>query len=346
LLLGSLITLALATPSSASAALPTLGIADNNLSTFQDPRFQALGIKRMRITIPWNIYLRPNGRTARRFSRTIRTAQGQGIRVLASFTLGNFRNERKRRALVSLKNYKKMFKRFRGKHRSVKEIIPWNEQNHRFMPTRKGRGITRAAQYYRTVKRNCRGCTVLGATIIDERNTVSYLRKFKRALRRLRVRQPRIWGLHAYKGVEARGGGNTRQVRRMLRTVRGKVWIVESGGLFKHSGRRPKVVRPNGDRQARQDCFLFNKLGSGQRPFNRITRIYLYNWAQVSKNTWDSALIGPSGYSAGSGFNNPDGPVILRPAFFVFQRQAKNRGLLRPGTETPIPQGLQVPCGV
>lgn len=327
LLLGSLITLALATPSSASAALPTLGIADNNLSTFQDPRFQALGIKRMRITIPWNIYLRPNGRTARRFSQTIRAAQGRGVRVLASFTLGNFRSKRKRHALVSLKNYTKMFKRFRRKHRSVKEIIPWNEQNHRFMPTRKGKGITRAAQYYRTVKRNCRGCTVLGATIIDEKNTRSYLRQFKRALRRLRIRQPRIWGLHAYKGVEARGGGNTRQVRTMLRNVRGKVWIVESGGMFSHSGRRPRV-RPNGQRQARQDRFLFRTLGSGKRPFNRITRLYRYNWAQVSRNTWDSALIDP---------NNQ-----LRPAFFVFQQEAEERGGFR-GPAQPVPPGLVVP---
>ncbi len=158
---------ALSVPSSASAALPTLGIADNNLSTFQDGRFGPLGIKRMRITIPWNVYLNPNGRTARRFSQTIRAAQNQRVRVLASFTLGNFRSKRKRLALVSLRRYTRMFKRFKRKHRSVKEIIPWNEQNHRFMPTRKGKGIRRSAQYYRAVKRNCRGCTVLGATVID-----------------------------------------------------------------------------------------------------------------------------------------------------------------------------------
>ncbi|MEX2252964.1 MAG: hypothetical protein WD649_02325 [Thermoleophilaceae bacterium] len=338
LLVGSLAVLALATPSSASAAKARLGIADNNLATLQDPRFRAFGIRYLRITIPWNVYLRPNGGTARRFSRTIRTAQGQGIRVLASFTLGAFKSKRRRLALVPLRSYTRMFKRFRRKHRSVREIIPWNEQNHRFMPTRTRRGSRRAALYYRAVKRNCRGCTVLGATVIDEKNVVSYLRRFKRQLRQLRIRQPRIWGLHAYKGVEARGGGNTRQVRRMLRTIRGKVWIVESGGLFKHSGRRPKVP-PNAQRQARQDRFLFNRLGSGKRPFNRITRLYIYNWAQVSKNTWDSALIGPD-YAPGG--NTPTTPLLLRPAFFVVQSEAQKRRGFR-GPVIPVPPGLVVP---
>ena len=328
---------ALSIPSSASAAsLPKLGVADNNLSTVTDPRFQAFGIKYLRVTIPWNVYLKPNSGTARRFNQTIDDAQRQGIRVLGSFTLGSFKSRRKRLALVGLKSYTKAFKRFRKRQKDVKEFIPWNEQNHRFMPTRTRRGSKRAALYYRAVKRNCRRCTVLGATVLDEKNVVSYLKRYKRQLRQLRIKQPRIWGLHAYKGVEK---GSTKPVRRMLRTVRGKVWIVESGGHYKHSGRKPKV-RPNGQRQARQDRFLFNRIANNPGLRRRIRRIYIYNWAQVSRNTWDSALIGPD-YAPGG--TTPISGLKLRPAFFVVQSEAKKRGLLRPGAEVPVPPGLVVP---
>lgn len=327
LIVGALLALAIGSPSSASAKLPKLGIADNNLSTLNDPRFQNMGIRALRVTIPWNAYLKPNSGLARRFNRVIDTAQQRGIQVIASFTLGNFKSKRKRGALIGVKSYTKMFKRFRKRQRDVRQIIPWNEVNHRFMPTHTKRGAFRAAQYYKIVKKRCRGCTVLGATVLDLPNVVTWLKRFKRALRTLRVKRPRIWGLHAYKGVE-RGRGSTKPVRTVLRNVPGQVWIVESGGLFKHSGRKPKV-RPNAQRQARQDRFLFNRIANGRGVFRRIKRIYIYNWAQTGRNTWDSALIGPSGYSAGSGFNRPNGPFILRPAFFVVQGEAQKRGMLQ-----------------
>ena len=314
------VTIALAAPSSASAAsLPTLGVADNNIATLRDPRFKAFGIRRLRVTVPWNIYLRPNGAEAQRVNRVIDRAQNQGISVLASFTLGNFRSKRARGRLVGIKSYTRMFKRFHRRQRDVKEIIPWNEVNHRFQPTRTRRGARQAALYYRAVKRSCRGCTVLGATVLDEKNVVTWLNRFKRALRRLRVRQPRIWGLHAYKGVER---SSTKPVRTVLRNVRGQVWIVESGGLFKHSGRKPKL-RQSGARQARQNRFLFNRIANNARLRKRIRRIYIYNWIQANQdNSWDSAQVGPD-YARN--LITPITGLKLRPAFFVLQAEAQKR---------------------
>lgn len=296
----------LAAPPEASAKLPVLGIADNNVSTLTDPRFRAMGVRHVRLTIPWNIFFRPSSAAAQRYNQYLDVARQRGQQVMVAFTLGDYTSKRKRFRLAPLKLYLTMFKRFRARHPSVKEFIPWNEANHRFMPTRKGRGIKQAAQYYNGVRKRCTtrsGCKIVAADVIDAKGMSAWLKRFRRYAKYW----PRLWGLHNYLGIAKRSSFTTRL---MLKRVRGFVWLAETGGMVEHRGRRPKLRYSEG-RQLREMRYLFRLLNA-RRYRKRITRAYIYNWRQYTCNAWDSALITGGGRE--------------RPAFFTVKRQAGLRG--------------------
>jgi hypothetical protein len=112
--------------------------------------------------------------------------------------------------------------------------------------------------------------------------------------RRHSVVEPKVWGLHNY--VEANRFKSTR-LQTLLRTVKGKVWLTEVGGLVKRRTKRKrytvKAIPESPAHAKRVTEFLFDEL----LPVNeRITRVYLYHWnASSTKDSWDSALIGPDG---------------------------------------------------
>ena len=57
-LLTILLALALsAVPAAAQAARVTVGLGDQSSDVFSDARFQALGLKRVRVITPWNVAL-------------------------------------------------------------------------------------------------------------------------------------------------------------------------------------------------------------------------------------------------------------------------------------------------
>ena len=111
-------------------------------------------------------------------------------------------------------------------------ISPWNEANHRSQPTFKN--PKRAAQYYNVVRANCRGCKIIAADVIDETNMERWLKVFKRT-----AKKPRIWGLHNYRDTNKRKGQKLGGTKRLLKAVKGQVWLTETGGIV-------KFVLPNG----------------------------------------------------------------------------------------------------
>lgn len=86
----------------------------------------------------------------------------------------------------------------------------------------------------------------------------------------------------------------TARLRALLRTVRGRVWLTETGGVVRMLGRRRRSAYPESPAQAaRVVRFLFDTVVPTSR---RIDRIYVYNWnANTRDDAWDSALIDHAG---------------------------------------------------
>ncbi|MDT9121554.1 hypothetical protein RSW84_29320, partial [Escherichia coli] len=80
--------------------------------------------------------------------------------------------------------------RFRRDFPTVKTFAPWNEANHESQPT----SPKRAAQYYDVLRRECKGCKVLAADVLDSSDVTSWLRSFIRYSHN----RGRVWGLHNY----------------------------------------------------------------------------------------------------------------------------------------------------
>ena len=95
----------------------------------------------------------------------------------------------------------------------MKTFAPWNEANHVSQPTSKS--PKRAAQYYDVLRKECKGCKVLAADVLDQSNVTSYLRSFIRYSHN----RGRIWGLHNYKDVNRR---QSKGLTNVLRTVPGR----------------------------------------------------------------------------------------------------------------------------
>ena len=64
----------------------------------------------------------------------------------------------------------------------VRDFGVWNEENHKSQPTYKN--ARRAATYYRTMRKICRGCTIVALDVLDQRGVQGYISRWFRALPR------------------------------------------------------------------------------------------------------------------------------------------------------------------
>jgi hypothetical protein len=162
-------------------------------------------------------------------------------------------------------------------------------------------------RYYRVLRglSRRRHFQVMAADVLDTSNLHRYLRAF---LRRA-PGHPRLWGLHNYQDVNRRTYSGT---RRMLATVRGRVWLTETGGIVKfgNSGQFPYSER----RAANRTRWLFRlakRYNSRRRGLrSRITRVYIFRW-RGGDARFDAGLV------------NPDGTP--RRAFYVVLRHVQGR---------------------
>jgi hypothetical protein len=264
----------------------SVGIGEQDASMFTDPLFTKLKIKRARYFPSWNVALKK--KEAEWLDIWLDHAQAAGVEPLISFSaaLGS-RCPARPCKLPSVRGFTKAFKAFRKRWPQVKVVSPWNEANHRSQPT--FRNPKRAAQFYNVVRSNCRGCTIVAADVIDEVNMESWLGTFKRY-----AKSPRIWGLHNYRDTNLRKGQRTGGTARLLKTVRGKVWLTETGGIV-------KFVLPSGSTlfkasESRANKAIRRMFSLAKRYRSRIKRLYIYNWKQpVRSNRFDAGLVRRTG---------------------------------------------------
>jgi hypothetical protein len=276
----------LAAGSGRAEAAVLVGVADQSPAMFSQPLFTQLQVKRSRIFPPWNVALQSGH--ARALDAWLNTARAARIEPLISFSQSvGSRCPRKPCKLPTVREFTRAFRAFRRRWPSVRVVSPWNEANHRSQPTFKN--PKRAAQYYNVVRKLCRGCKIVAADVIDERNMERWLSVFRRTAIR-----PRLWGLHNYKDTNPRRGQQFGGTRRLVRAVRGQIWLTETGGLA-------RFVLPSGGTLfpfslSRQDRAVRRMFSLAKRYRSRIKRLYIYNWfGQTRSNRFDAGLVNPDG---------------------------------------------------
>ena len=290
------LALVIAAPASARRAGPAIGIGEQHSSMFTSKWFNQLELHDARYLAPWDVMQDPYQLYL--LDSWMAAAQRAHARVTLGFG-HSLRNEYFAHRLPTWREFQQQFRLIRKHYPWVRNYISWNEANN-------PRGMTahrpgRVAQYFDVVARNCRGCNVVAADLLDWRNMIPWARAFRRAAHV----KPRIWGLHNY------GDANhfhTKSTLALLRFTKGQIWFTETGGVVL---RRQPVGRKHrirtwryGTRHAARSVAHVFQLACMSR---RITRVYLYNWETPHKvTTWDSGVVDSHGRR--------------RPAYFVIQR--------------------------
>ncbi len=278
-------------PSAAQAKL-TVGISENQPSLFSQPLFQQLDAKHVRVVASWNVMTSKDDELPR-LTQYLQAAQSQGIQPLVTFEhargdAGICKRRANRRksqcVLPSARAYERNFKLFRAAFPSVKTFAPFNEVNHFTQPT--WRNPRAAARFSDIARRNCKGCKIVVADILDAadstrskrptfRNTVRYVKAFRRALKSPRT----ICGVHNYSDVNRFRDTGTKAIIKALGCR--EIWLTETGGVYKFGS-----FKASQSRQLRATKYMF-KIARKNR---RIKRLYVYTYFGAV-NDFDSGLV-------------------------------------------------------
>ena len=259
-LLGALAAGLTAGAAAAPALALTVGIADNKPDMFGDPRFHAAGVRFARLSVGWDALSSPW--QVAEIDTWLGAARAANVEPLVSF--GHSRTNR--RSLPTPERFLFEFRRFRARYPWVQEYAAWNEANHCGEPTCHRPRLV--AAYYRKMRRECPGCRILAAEVLDTPNMVRWVRAFRRAAHE----EPRYWGLHNYVDANRR---RTRGTRRLLRAVKGLVWFTETGGIVARHNPHRITFPESAHHAAVATRFVFRRLVALSK---RATRVYIYQW--------------------------------------------------------------------
>jgi len=257
-----------------------IGIADQKPGVFDDERLGNLGVGYARHSVPWDALRFPE--QVADLDAWVRGAQRIGAEPMITFSRS--RDLPRRHKPPGSNEFLIQFRRFRARYPSIRTYSSWNEANHC------GTGTCRkpylVASYFDAIRRNCPGCKVVAADLLDQPNLAGWARAFRRATHV----EPRYWALHGY--IDA-NRFQTVHTRALLGAVKGEIWLTEIGGIVARRNRSQIKLPAGKAHAARATRFIFDRLG---RVSPRITRIYLYHWSSSTPfDSWDSALIGADG---------------------------------------------------
>jgi Glycosyl hydrolase catalytic core len=272
-----------------------VGLGEQRATMFDSARWQSLGLKRVRYIVPWNWNRGAGSRAA--VTAYMNRARAAGQQVLVAFSAaggcyvdGHYSKARRCRA-PSRKAFRTSFRAFDDAFPWVRTYSAWNEVNHVSQPTYRKPRL--AVRYYDVLRKDARTrrFKVMAADVLDTSNLRSYVRKF---LRRAKG-HPRLWGLHNYQDVNYK---SSRDTRRMLATVRGQVWLTETGGIVRFAGSRLDKYSPK--RAANRTKYMFklarkySRKRAGLR--SKVTQLFVYKWYGEARGArFDAGLVSPSG---------------------------------------------------
>jgi polysaccharide biosynthesis protein PslG len=271
---------ALAAPSAASAAPQVVvGMGEQDPGFFNDPRFLDTGIRHARLIVPYDI-VKAHDWPLDVADIWLAAARREGIEPLITFS-ARWGGKKQRFHLPTVREYSKRIAEFRARYPWVREYSTWNEANlASAQPT--GRHPRRTAQFYRALKKRCRGCTVIATEVLLTGNWKTW--RWLRAFQSRAGRGPHIFGVHNYPDVTRLRSQVTRSFLRHLPHAR--VWVTETGGIVEHN-----AWEYNEDRAARAVRHAFRLTNR----LHRIERLYLYNWRSDGNRDWDSGLLARDG---------------------------------------------------
>jgi hypothetical protein len=282
----------LALPAGAHAF--SIGMSDQKVGMWEDPRFEQLGINQVRLLVYYNHVLKGD---FSRYDQWMAQAHARGADVLLTI---NQHSTGSKTALPTLRQYRKVVRILRKRYPWVTTMAAWNEANHKTQPLfRKPR---RAAQFYNVMREECRGCKIVAADVLDSSNMLPWVATFKRY-----ARSPRIWGLHSYGDANHFRALSATATRQLLRAVKGELWLTETGGIVRFSTR----YRGGKSGEARA-ARAVKRTFAIARSSSRVKRVYLYHWSADPKFiTWDSAFVAANGRA--------------RPALDVLRKELNRR---------------------
>jgi hypothetical protein len=275
-------------PAGAGAKL-VVGISDQNASTFRDPLYAQAKLTIARYVVPFDVTSDPA--QTLRFEDWLSAARAAHQKTLISFE--HSRLSRKAAGkLPSTAAYKKAITAFKKRYGSqVNDISPWNEVDRKYVPSR-GEGQptwnkpATVARYYGVARKVFKGKHIVALDILDQANVnyaLSYIRKFRAAVRKQHLPAPKIWGLHPYSDINR---FSTSRTRKMLKaTGRGEVWLTEASGIVRFGSGFPFSEKRAA--AANRCMFTIAKLSK------RIKRLYVFGWGPGG--SFDSGLIGDGG---------------------------------------------------
>lgn len=276
-LLAAAVTFGGATAAQAKLAV---GIADNKVDMFTDPRFTALKVKYVRVMVPYDAMHDFAQRTW--LDGWMAGAKAGGLKPLVTFDRSRKRTSHNPSAAQMATSLKDVRKRYPF----VKEFATWNEANINKRPET-------VARWWLAMRKACPSCTILGADLLDRNNVGTWAQRFVKAAKRT----PKVWGLHNYTDANTLKTGGT---RKLLKAVKGDVWFTETGGVVSRNNGSGIAFPTGATHAAKATRFVFSTLA---KLSPRVKRAYVYHWntglgdittgADDDDRTWDSGLIGP-----------------------------------------------------
>jgi hypothetical protein len=278
------------------------GIGDQNSSTFSDPNFKALKVKRTRLIVPWDSILKSNGKA--QIKEWMTAVKAAGLKPLVAFNPAQGSHcPNSPCSVPSASAYTKAFKAFHKAYPFVKEYNFWNETNSATQPTgpTKPSVLKKDAALYKAALKVCgRSCRVSGPDLLDQgvgdpRKTIR-VRNQKRMKKWVdmflkyagRSNYPKLWGIHNYGDTNY---GRSTGTAFMLKSIakKGEVWVTETGGIYSFKLQSEKVVfSPSASRQAKATTNAY-KVANKFR--SRIKRLYYYQWRKNNANDFFDAGI-------------------------------------------------------
>lgn len=301
----AVLTAALAVPASGQAL--TIGVSDQQSSTFTNPAFAPLKMRVARYITPYDVMDSPRDRA--NLEGWLMAARAARQRILVSFE-HSYRGAKAKRK-PSVAEFTREMKKFHKAFPFVRDISPWNEVNrcqfrlpdgtYQGQPT--CRDPKRVAQYYMAARKVFRGDTIVGIDLLDQNNvkpSVRYLRTFLKYARPT----PKVIGLHNYSDTNRFSSQRTRAV--LTAYPRGQVWLTETGGIVTLGTSFPYDLG-----RARKALGCMFTIARSNR---RITRLYIYQFNPAphpQTDRFDAGLI------------NPDGSP--RPGYAIVQHRQSGR---------------------
>lgn len=261
---------------------PIVGIGEQNSQAASSPLFLQLGVKHVRVTVPWDAAIRPG------FAQDASDAMMQTLTLQGIEPLVVIGNSRYRGGMpTSVSTYRKAVAALVARYPQAPYWSPTNEPN----LFRGKRGDPRlAANFTKALAASCRkpSCTVTSPTVIDANNLASWTQRYRSALSP--SLRPKIWLLHNY--IDA-NNFHVRATAKFMRLTRSnQVWLAETGGLIRGKGKNSRKWPKGFNQQIKVFRFL---TGPYAKRYPNVRRIYIYQWQSSPTANWDSGIVNYNG---------------------------------------------------